>query len=129
MKQNTMTLARTGGEKDFEEMVEDLKAKTHNEAYDGYQKFMNKATGPRADSNDLLVQAYEGILTHERREEREQLNRHRFKEYERNRPPADKWYELKNSEFSKELYRNRVALKPNNQNKEYLDILQDKYLY
>ena len=45
------------------------------------------------------------------------------------RPPADKWYELKTQDFSKELYRNRVALKPNNSNQKYLDILQDPYLY
>ena len=68
-------------------------------------------------------------MTQSRVEEREQLNRRRFKEYETNRPPADKWYELKSKDFSKELYRNRVALKPNNSNKVYLDILQDPYLY
>jgi len=32
-------------------------------------------------------------------------------------------------EFSKELYRNRVALKPNNSNKVYLNSLRDPYLY
>ena len=32
MKQNSMTLARTAGQQDFEEMIEDLKKKTYNEA-------------------------------------------------------------------------------------------------
>ena len=53
-------------------------------------------------------------MLHERREELDRLNAQRFKEYETNRPPADKWYELKSTEFTKELYRNRVALKPDN---------------
>lgn len=57
------------------------------------------------------------------------LNSKRFKEFEKNRPPQDKWYELKNSEFSKELYRNRMALKPNDENRVYLKTLQDPYLY
>lgn len=53
----------------------------------------------------------------------------RFKEYEKNRPPEQGWYELKTSQFSKELYRNRVALKPNNTNAVYLENLMDKKLY
>ena len=36
---------------------------------------------------------------------------------------------LKNRDFSQELYRNRVALKPNNLNAVYLEILQDTNLY
>ena len=68
-------------------------------------------------------------MTAQREDERGQLNKRRFKEFERRRPPADKWYELKSKDFSKELYRNRVALKPNNSNQVYLDILQDPYLY
>ena len=48
------------------------------------------------------------------------LNKKRFTEYEKNRPPQDKWYEIKGQGFQKELYRNRVALKPNNLNAVYL---------
>lgn len=84
-----------------------------------YEKFIRQKE-PRPDANKLCIAAYESILTHERREELEKLNAQRFKEYETNRPPADKWYELKSTEFTKELYRNRVALKPDNQNTKYL---------
>lgn len=49
--------------------------------------------------------------------------------YETRRPPANRWYELKSKDFTIELFRNRVALKPNNSNKVYLDILKDPYLY
>jgi len=47
-------------------MIEDLKKKTHNEAYEKFQGFMNKATGPRERSSVLCIEAYEGILTNER---------------------------------------------------------------
>ena len=35
----------------------------------------------------------------------------------------------KDSEFSKELYRNRVDMRPRNKNKEYLATLQDQNIY
>ena len=63
------------------------------------------------------------MLTDARVAERSILNKQRFKEYEKNRPPQDKWYELKSAGFQKELYRNRVALKPNNSNAVYLENL------
>jgi len=128
MKQNCMTLSRTNGEKDFEQYIEELKKETKTEAYKEFQNFI-KDKKPRPSSKNLCIEAYESILTAERLEERKQLNGMRFKEFEKNRPPADKWYELKSKDFSKELYRNRVALKPNNSNEVYLEILQDPYLY
>jgi len=128
MKQNVLTLAKTGGEKDFEQYIEDLKAQTQSEAYHKFNEFI-KDKAPRPSSKQLCIEAYESILTHERLEERRQLNMQRLKEFEKNRPPARQWYELKSKDFSKELYRNRVALKPNNSNKVYLDTLQDPYLY
>lgn len=123
-----MTLDKTQGDLDFDEKIAELKQKHHVEHYKDYQKFI-KDKGPRPNDKELILDAYESILTHERVNEREQLNRQRSKVYERNRPPADKWYELKSKGFTKELYRNRVALKPNNSNKVYLDNLQDPFLY
>ena len=103
-------------------MIEDLKSQTNTDAYKEFNKFI-KDKAPRPSAKELCITAYEGILTAGRQDERQQLNKQRFKEYEKNRPPANKWYELKSKDFSKELYRNRVALKPNNSNKVYLDIL------
>ena len=94
-------------------------AKLRKKANEEYEKFIRQKEG-RPDANKLCIEAYEGILTHDRKAEKDQLNAERFKEYELNRPPADKWYELKSTEFSKELYRNRVALKPDNENAIYL---------
>lgn len=84
---------------------------------------------PRGDGNKLCIDAYEKILTDKRKAELAQLNAFRFKEIEKNRPPEDGWYMKTDKEFSKELYRNRVALKPNNSNKVYLNHLRDPYLY
>ena len=63
------------------------------------------------------------MLFEKRRLEKELLNGKRFREFEKNRPPQDRWYELKSPEFSKELYRNRMALKPNDANRVYLQTL------
>ena len=51
------------------------------------------------DSMVEMIDAYETILYNERKGEKSILNRQRFKEYERNRPPADKWFELKSTDF------------------------------
>ena len=85
--------------------------------------------GKRDDKRKLMISAFEGLLYEMRRVEKEMLNNKRAKEYEINRPPQDHWYMLKTEEFNKELYRNRMALKPNNENKVYLNNLQDPYLY
>ena len=85
--------------------------------------------GKREDKKKLMISAFEGLLYEMRRIEKEMLNLKRAKEYEKNRPPQDYWYMLKTEEFNKELYRNRMALKPNNENKVYLNNLQDPYLY
>lgn len=83
----------------------------------------------RDNTNALMIEAYENVLLRNRRRERDILNKVRHEEYERNRPPESKWYEFKHNGFNKELYRNRVALKPNNENKVYLERLQDKDIY
>ena len=116
MKMTAMSIAR-GEERDPQELIDELKqdAKLRKKANEEYETFIRQKEG-RPDANKLCIEAYESILTHDRREEKAQLNAQRFKEYEKNRPPADKWYGLKTTEFSKELYRNRVALKPDNQN-------------
>lgn len=86
-----------------------------------YEQFVNDKT--RFESRELVIEAYEGILEEKRQFERRVLNGQRFKEYEKNRPPQSNWYELKGGEFSKELFRNRMALKPNDSNTVYLKTL------
>ena len=64
-----------------------------------------------------------------RRNEGEVLNKIRDTEIEKNRSPAKGWYMGHGKEFSKEVYRNRVSLRPNGSNKEYLRTLQDPSVY
>jgi hypothetical protein len=107
--------------------LEDMREKMKMQAMNEYEAFINDKT--RFQSKDLIIQAYESVLTDQRKTEKTILNRQRNQEFEKNRPPQDNWYELKTSGFQKELYRNRVALKPNNLNAVYLENLQDQNLY
>lgn len=65
------------------------------------------------DKKKLLIETFEGLLYEKRRLEWEYLNEKRAKEYEKNWPPQQKWYELKTPQFAEELYWNRMELKPN----------------
>ena len=100
------------------ESIEKLKHDTRLEGHTAYEEFVSDKT--RFASKELIIQAYEGVLLEKRQLEMSILNGQRFKEYEKNRPPQNNWYELKGGEFSKELYRNRMALKPNDSNSVYL---------
>ena len=57
------------------------------------------------------------------------LNHKRGEEIDKNRPPLPGWYMGNGKEFSKELFRNRVEMRPRGQNKEYLKTLMDPRLY
>lgn len=107
--------------------MEEMRDRLYRQAQEEYEKFIHDKH--RFDSKGLIIEAYEGVLYEKRKLERELLNSKRFREYEKNRPPQDRWYELKTTEFSKELYRNRMALKPNDANRVYLQTLQDTLLY
>jgi hypothetical protein len=99
----------------------------NREARSRFEALMNE--GKSGKKNRLMLEAFESLLYEQRRIEKNMLNLERDKEYEINRPPRDGWYTLKTHEFSKELYRNRMELKPNNENRVYCDNLQDPYLY
>lgn len=116
------------GQKDVIKEAEELRKKCEREAYAKFEDLMNQRA-KRDNTNALMIEAYENVLLRNRRRERDILNKVRHEEYERNRPPESKWYEFKHNGFNKELYRNRVALKPNNENKVYLERLQDKDIY
>mmetsp|Transcript_10656 Transcript_10656/g.10764 ORF Transcript_10656/g.10764 Transcript_10656/m.10764 type:complete len:123 (+) Transcript_10656:286-654(+) len=111
----------------LDDQLEEMKYQLYREGQEKYEKFIQDKN--RNDAKELIINAYEGVLYDKRKFEKELLNGKRFKEFEKNRPPQDRWYELKSCEFSKELYRNRMALKPNDANRVYLKTLQDPYLY
>jgi hypothetical protein len=103
------------------------KSQVAKEANNNFEKAIKEK--PKGNGRELCIKAYEAILNERRKKELDQLNKVRFKEIEKNRPPEDYWYEKNDTEFSKELYRNRVALKPNNSNRVYLNTLKDPFLY
>ena len=112
---------------EIEEKINRNRYDMERKAQEEFEKIINDKN--RLDQKGLIIDAYEGVLFDRRRMERGILNAKRFKEHEKNRPPEDKWYMLKSKEFSKELYRNRMALKPNDSNYVYLQNLKDEYLY
>ena len=103
---------------EIEDRIERQRYELERRAQEEFERLINDKN--RMDQKGLIIDAYEGVLYDRRRMERDILNAKRFKEHEKNRPPEEKWYMLKNKEFSKELYRNRMALKPNDSNFVYL---------
>jgi hypothetical protein len=82
-----------------------------------------------AKDYDLGLETYESIINELRVRERELLNKKRRVIYEEHRPPKDAWYTLKSSQFSTELHRNRVSLRPNDANRKLLTTLSVTDLY
>ena len=111
--------------------VDQIESRVQREAQQtGEREFDSRmADRSRENAKQLQVEAYESILLDRRTTEKAELNAQRFREYEKNRPPEANWFSLTSSEFHKELYRNRVALKPHGENKAYLEQLQDPNLY
>ena len=79
----------------IEELMEDKEIE--KKALKDYDEFINDKT--RYKPLELIIDAYEGILQDRRVDEKTTLNKKRFREYERNRPPQDHWYELKDRGF------------------------------
>jgi vacuolar-type H+-ATPase subunit I/STV1 len=65
--------------------LEELKHKTEREGLRQYEAFIQDKK--RHDTKELLIQAYEDLLTSQRNEEKDALNRTRQIEYDKNRPP------------------------------------------
>ena len=63
---------------DFDEILEKLREEQQIEDQEKFDKFI-KTKGPLPSSKELCIEAYEGILFNERREERDQLNAMRHK--------------------------------------------------
>lgn len=78
---------------------------------------------------NTLIKSYESILSQLRNKEKEYVLQKRKEEYERIRPPVDKWWELKSQKFTEEERRNRMILKATPQYFEKLNVLQDPDLY
>ena len=67
------------------EYMDELRESMKKEGFEAYEKFINDRT--KNNSKQMIIDAYEGVLQYNRQAEKEVLNRERFKEYEKNRPP------------------------------------------
>ena len=65
--------------------MERLRDSMQRECVEEYEKFIHDKT--RYNKEELIVEAYEGVLYERRRKEMDVLNQQRFKEYEKNRLP------------------------------------------
>ena len=92
-KLQVMMLQRGDNPEHMEELRDELK----KEGFEAYEKFINDRT--KFNSKEMIIEAYEGVLQHNRQNEKEVLNRERFKEFEKNRPPQKNWFEMKSSGF------------------------------
>lgn len=62
------------------EKLEELSENLYREALNKYEKFISNKE--RFNNKELIIEAYEGVLTYERATEKEILNKQRFTEYE-----------------------------------------------
>ena len=87
------------------------------------------------DQNDDIKQTNFAIssvgtmLSELRDKERDLINIKRKQEYERIRPPIDRWYELKGDNFLNEIIRNKMVLNSGPEYFQKIEELQDEDLY
>ena len=87
------------------------------------------------DQNDDIKQTNFAIssvgtmLSELRDKERDLINIKRKQEYERIRPPIDRWYELKGDNFLNEIIRNKMVLNSGPEYFQKIDELQNDELY
>lgn len=91
------------------------------------EMFENK--NDNVQSTNLILSSYENILSALKLKEKEHVLRKRKEEYERIRPPVDKWWELKTHQFTEEENRNKMMLKATPSYFKKLEILHDEELY
>ena len=81
------------------------------------------------EKEGLVLHTYESILEELRARERAILNQKRMEIYEKNRPPQEKWYELKSNDFTDEIQRHMNSLKLREEHRHYLNHLAIPDLY
>ena len=87
------------------------------------------------DQNDDIKQTNFAIssvgtmLSELRDKERDLINIKRQQEYERIRPPIDRWYEIKGDNFLNEIIRNKMVLNSGPEYFQKIDELQNDELY
>ena len=84
-QKNYMLMAQNGVGAQSLDMIDDMREKLKGQAQLEFDKLIHdKRIG---DAKGLIIEAYEGVLTDKRKNEKEVLNYKRQKEFEKNRPP------------------------------------------
>lgn len=78
---------------------------------------------------NTLINSYDEILLNLRYREKEILLQKRKEEYERIRPPLNKWWELKTKNFTEEENRNKLIMNANQRYYDKIKKLQEDDLY
>jgi len=92
-----------------------------------YSEFFNQ--NEDIGKTNYIIKTYETLLGELRNLEKEKVLRKRKEEYEKIRPPVEKWWEMKNKNFQSEFRRNTVVLNSGPQYFQKLQLLQSKNLY
>ncbi len=92
-----------------------------------YSEFFNQ--NEEIGKTNNIIKTYESLLNELRTVEKEKILRKRKEEYEKIRPPCEKWYEMKSKNFQGEFRRNTVVLNSGPEYFKKLKLLQSKNLY
>jgi len=92
-----------------------------------YSEFFNQ--NEEIGKTNYIIKTYETLLSELREKEKEKVLRKRKEEYEKIRPPVEKWWEMKNKNFQSEFRRNTVVLNSGPEYFKKLQLLQSKNLY
>jgi hypothetical protein len=102
------------------------------------EKGQNKNLGGVADVNsqnenvkstNMVISSYETLLKELREKEKEILLKKRKDQFEKIRPPLEKWWELRGGEFKEELERNKMIINANQDYYRKLEELENNQLY
>lgn len=80
-------------------------------------------------TTNTIISSYESILNALKAKEKKYVLEKRKEEYERIRPPVDKWWELKSHKFTEEEVRNKNMLRATPSYFKKLEVLHDTELY
>lgn len=78
---------------------------------------------------NAIISSYTVLLELMKKKEQLAILQKRKEEYERIRPPVEKWWELKGKEFTEEFIRNGYVMTANPSYFKKLERLHDKELY
>jgi hypothetical protein len=92
-----------------------------------YSEFFNQ--NEEIGKTNYIIKTYETLLGELRNLEKDKVLRKRKEEYEKIRPPVEKWWEMKSKNFQSECKRNTIVLNSGPEYFKKLQLLQSKNLY